>query len=243
MAAVPGAHRRKPRPPAVEQNGSAAGRLDVRVPPGATTLDGFRDWALSDDFPENLRATFIGGELFLDMSNEEYQTHILVKGEICRVLMNLCREQQAGQFYADGGLLTNERASVSNNPDSSFVSWESLESGRVQFVPRKGVGGQLIEMVGTPDWVLEVVSDSSVEKDTQRLRQAYHRAGIPEYWLVDARGDEIVFQILRRRKKGYAAAPVKDGWQRSAVFGRSFRLVRERQRLGMWQYTLEVKSP
>jgi Uma2 family endonuclease len=36
--------------------------------------------------------------------------------------------------------------------------------------------------------VLEVVSASSVEPDTQTLRELYWAAGIKEYWLVDARG-------------------------------------------------------
>src|SRR5262249_26589734 len=97
------------------------------------------------------------------------------------------------------------------------------------------------ELEGTPDWVLEIVSDSSVEKDTQELRSAYHRARIPEYWLIDARGDEIVFLILLRRRKGYAAAAVRDGWQRSKVFGRGFRLERERDEFGLWEYTLHVQ--
>src|SRR5256885_8764701 len=44
-----------------------------------------------------------------------------------------------------------------------------------------------LELEGTPDMVLEVVSESSVQKDTKRLRQLYWQAGIREYWLVDAR--------------------------------------------------------
>ena len=52
----------------------------------------------------------------------------------------------------------------------------------------------------------------------------------------------IVFTILLRRKNGYAAAPVKDGWQRSKVFGRSFRLTRQRDEFGLWEYTLEVRA-
>jgi Uma2 family endonuclease len=111
----------------------------------------------------------------------------------------------------------------------------------VRLVPRAGQTERYREIEGTPDWVLEVLSDSSVEKDTEKLRGAYHRAGIPEYWLVDARGEEVVFQILHWRKTGYAAARVRDGWQHSRVFGRSFRLERQRDDLGLWEYTLHVR--
>jgi hypothetical protein len=58
---------------------------------------------------------------------------------------------------------------------------------------------------------------------------------------VDARGDEIDFRILHHRKKDYAAAAVHDGWQKSKVFGREFRLTRKRIRLNLWKYTLEMR--
>jgi Uma2 family endonuclease len=216
--------------------------LSLRVPTSAFTLAGFREWATADDFPERVRVTFFDGEILLDMSNEELETHVAVNTEITRALTNLNRELQLGKFYADGVLVSNEPGNVSNNPDALFVLRESLQTGRVRLVPRKGKEGQYVEVEGTPDWVLEVVSESSVHKDTARLREAYHRAGIPEYWLIDARGEEVVFQVLHRRKGGYTAAAVRDGWQRSRVFDRSFRLERQRDDLGLWEYTLQVRD-
>jgi Uma2 family endonuclease len=216
-------------------------RLCVRIPVSAFTLAGFRDWATSDAFPEHVRASFIDQEIYLDMSNEDPETHVGVKTEIVRVLANLNRDHELGKFYGDGLLVTNEAAGVSNNPDASFLSRECLQTGRARVVPREGKEGRYIEIEGSPDWVLEAISDSSVEKDTKRLRAAYHRAGITEYWLIDARGGDVVFQILHWRKTGYAAAPVRDGWQRSRVFGRAFRLLRQRDAFGLWEYTLEVQ--
>lgn len=74
------------------------------------------------------------------------------------------------------------------------------------------------------------------------FRAAYHRARIPEYWLVDARGESINFQILRWHEDGYRPAPKRRGWQRSRVFGCSFRLVRKRDELGLWEYTLQTRA-
>jgi Uma2 family endonuclease len=218
-----------------------ADRHHLNIPASAFTIAGFRAWATADDFPERVRVTFIDGEIILDMSNEELETHNEVKTEIVRVLATINHDHDLGKFYSDGVLVSNEAAGVSNNPDAVFLTWQTPEGGRATFVPRKAREGQYIEIEGTPDWVLEVVSLSSVRKDTRRLREAYHRAGIPEYWLVDARGDEIAFQILQRRRSGYAAAPSRDGWQRSRVFGRSFRLERTRDRGGFWRYTLHVR--
>src|SRR5262245_46504500 len=188
--------------------------LALAVPAGAaSSLAGFRAWATSDDFPENLRAAYLDGELFLDLSNEEPEFHVSVKTEIIRVLGGLVKELKLGKFYAGGLLVSNEDANVSSNPDASFVSRASFRARRVKLVVRDEERGLYCDAEGTPDWVLEVVSDSSVRKDTQRLREGYHRAGVPEYWLIDARGDEIDFQVLHRRKTGYAAAPRQDGWQ------------------------------
>jgi Uma2 family endonuclease len=217
----------------------------LRIPTSAATLAGFRAWVQSDDFPEHVRAAFIGQEVYLDMSKEELETHSSVKTEVSRTVANLNRQRRLGKFYLDGVRITNKAARVSNVPDATFFLAESLRSGRVRLAP--GVGkareaGKYVEIVGTPDWVMEVISDSSVGKDTEKLRQAYHRAGIREYWLIDARGGEIVFQILYWRKTGYAAAPSQDGWQRSRVFGCSFRLERRRDELGLWEYTLHVQS-
>jgi len=236
------AAKRKPRPvrrppPPPEQ----ADRWCVRIPTSASTLKGFRAWALSNEFPEQVRVAFIDQVIFIDMSNEDPESHVGVKTEIAIVLGPLNRQLKLGKFYSDGVLVSNEAASLSNNPDASLLLRESLRSGRVRLVPREGKPDRYTEIEGTPDWVMEVLSDSSVEKDTIQLRAAYHRAGIDEYWLIDARGETLDFQILHWRKSGYAAAPKRDGWQRSRIFGREFRLERQRDEFGLWEYTLHVR--
>ncbi len=214
----------------------------VRIPAAAATLDGFRAWATSDDFPERGRFSFINGELFIDMSPEESEKHNKVKVEITRVVANLNVDFDLGEFYGDGTLVTNELAALSTEPDATFVKWASFDSGRIRLVPRKDRPGEFVELIGTPDWVLEVVSRSSVAKDTKVLREIYHRAGVPEYWLINALYDEVDFQILRRRRDRYVAVAVQDGWMRSPVFGRRFRLERKRNRKDRWTYKLQVAT-
>lgn len=219
-----------------------ADRFTLSVPASAHHMDGFREWATSDDFPERVRVTFLDGEIVLDMSNEEINSHVAVKTEITRVVGTLVMDTKAGKFYADGVLLTNAQASLSNNPDALFLGRETIDSGAARLLPRKGAEHLYREIEWMPDWVLEVVSDGSVTKDTVRLREAYHRAGVREYWLIDARGEVLSFTILTARKTGFVAAPVKEGWTRSKVFGRSFRLTRSLDEFGLWEYTLEVRA-
>jgi Uma2 family endonuclease len=214
---------------------------EVLVPASAHTLDGFRAWAKSDDFPERGRISFLDQEIFIDMSAEELETHSKVKAEVGYVLVGLNKRSKRGVFYPDGTLVTNVEANLSTEPDAVFIDWESLETGRVRLIPRAGEEGQYIEVEGTPDWAMEIISKSSVRKDRERLRRQYHRAGVREYWLIDARGEEVVFQILVWSETDYVIQEGRGGWQTSPVFGRRFRLVRRRGRMDLWEYTLQVK--
>jgi len=52
--------------------------------------------------------------------------------------------------------------------------------------------------------------------DTVRLPKAYFQAGVREYWLIDARGEELSFQLLRRGDGAFEPTPADaDGYQRS----------------------------
>jgi hypothetical protein len=209
----------------------------VHIPRAAHTHAGFRAWVLSDEFPEKLKVAFIDGEVFLDMSKEEIRSHAAVKTAVAGCLFKLNEELDFGDLYINGVLVTNVQAKVSNNPDLVAVFWESLEAGRVRYATKND---REMEILGSPDWVLEIISDGSVVKDTKQLREAYHRAGVREYWLIDARGAELSFQVLHWRKNGYAAA--RGDWLASRVFKRSFRLVRQRDRRGAWKYSLQIRK-
>jgi len=214
----------------------------IVVPAAALTLAGFRKWAKSRVFPTRGQISFLDGDIYIDMSPEELENHSKVKAETGRVLLALNREQDKGEFYPDGTLVTNVEANLSTEPDATFVTWETLKSGRVRLVPRKGSVGEFMELEGTPDWIMEIISKYSVRKDTRTLREKYHRARTPEYRLINARRGKINFTILRWRKSGYEPANSRGDWQFSTVFGSWFRPTRRRWHLGLWKYTLEVKG-
>ncbi|HJZ91943.1 MAG TPA: Uma2 family endonuclease [Gemmataceae bacterium] len=214
----------------------------VTIPPSAHTLDGFRAWAHSGELPAACRVTYIGGKVTIDMSPERAGSHGAVKMEVTRVLYGLCRERDLGQFFPDGTLVSNRTADVSNEPDAIFVAHATFASGRARRVPSAD-GRDFVEIAGSPDFILEVVSPSSVNKDTILLREAYHAAGVAEYWLIDARADELQFEILRHTPTHYEPAPAQGGWLTSEVFGARFRLTRQQHQAGFLQYTLHVAPP
>jgi Uma2 family endonuclease len=213
----------------------------VSIPSSAYSLRGFRDWALSESFPDRGRFSFVGGELIIDMSPEFFETHNAVKVEITSVVYRLVKELRLGHVFGDRSLLSNEVANISTEPDAMFASYSSFQTGRCRILdsPRPGVAQ---ELAGTPDWVLEIVSKTSKLKDTRMLREGYFAAGIAEYWLVDALGQEIDFQILVPGTDGYATIDARNGWLESPTFRRGFQLRREKDQEGIWLYTLQVRE-
>jgi Uma2 family endonuclease len=210
----------------------------VSVPGWVKDLASFRRWADSDEFPETGRICLLGGEVWVDLSKEQIFTHVLVKTEITSMLSVLVKAADLGLFLGDGALVSNVDVDIAVVPDALFVSTAGLQD-RVRLIEGKDEG--YVELEGSPEMVLEVVSTSSVQKDTRTLREAYWQAGVREYWLIDARPDPLAFDILRYTPNGYRATPKKDGWLRSAVFGKSFRLLRRINALDHPHFTLEVR--
>lgn len=213
--------------------------VSIGIPGWVVDHNSFRQWFQSDDFPEEGRVSFLNGEVMFDMSQEQIFSHVRMKTEIGRVLANLAKRKLNGVFFGDGLLISHLGAEVSNNPDGVFVVNASFEDGTVRLV--EGTKQGFIELEGSPDVVLEVVSDSSVKKDYELLRVAYWKAGIREYWLVDARGEKLDFQILKHTSKGYSPIRTVGGWIKSAVFRKSFRLVATKNHLGYPDFELQVR--
>ena len=207
------------------------------------SLAEFRAWALSDDFPERGRIDYIGGRIEVDMSPENLFFHGSIKTEVVRVLANIVQSAGGGYLFSDRTRVSSPDADLSAEPDVVYLSAETIDSGRVRLVPSaSGEEDSYVELEGAPDLVVEIVSDSSVAKDTKRLPISYCRAGIAEYWLVDARRERLLFRIHARGADGYESAPVDgEGCHLSAVFDCRFRLERRRDARGRWVFDLRSR--
>lgn len=213
--------------------------VSVSIPSWVVDHSSFRRWFYQPGFPEEGCVSFLNGEVIFDMSREQLFSHIRMKTIIASVLDGLSKRRKLGVYFGDGLLISHLGAEVSNNPDGVFVANASFEDRTVRLVD--GATEGYIELEGSPDMVLEVVSDSSVKKDYELLRSAYWKADIREYWLVDARGDKLEFQILKHTSKGYSAVRAAGGWIKSAVFGEAFRLIATKNHLGHPDFELLVR--
>lgn len=211
----------------------------VRIPTWVVDHSSFRDWLNSDEFPETGRICFLAGEVWVDMSKEQLLSHNQVKFKFTLVVGGIIEAEKRGRYFPDGVLLSNAEVDFTSQPDGMFVSREAMATGQTRFIAGKEAG--FVELEGSPDMVLEVVSKSSMHKDTVLLRDLYWQAGIREYWLVDVRGDRLSFEILRHTAKGYTSTRSQNGWIKSNVFGKSFQLTRTIDAEDHPEYTLAVR--
>ena len=210
----------------------------LEVPGDIGSLADFRRWAASDSFPDQGRIDYVSGCIEVDMQPMPLYSHGGVRVEVASVLAQLVKQGDLGEVYFGRTRISSVPADLSAEPDIIFLSHDSIDSASVQFVEKVNRADDAIEIEGGPDLVVEIVSDSSVSKDTKRLPAAYFSAGVREFWLIDARSDDLAFCIHRRGSSAFEPVDV-DEYQQSDVFSRRFRLTRKRNRRGRWAYELQ----
>jgi len=212
----------------------------VEIPLGIKDLTDFRQWALSEDFPQRGRIDYVAGRIEVDMSPEDFFTHGTLKTEVAGEIRIRVNQSDLGHTLIAETRISSVPAGLSAEPDIVVITHKAMDDRRVRLVPKaSGEPDRYVEVEGAPDLIVEIVSDSSVKKDTQRLPDAYYLAGVREFWLIDARGQELFFRIHHRGSRSFDTVPVQaDGFQRSDVLDRSYRLDRDRHKRGHWVYRL-----
>ena len=213
------------------------------VPRSARRLPGFRAWAQSDRFPKTGRIDYLDGEVDVDMSPEDLQTHGTLKAALAAELFLLVARPQQGYVFVDRTRVTSAAGDLSAEPDVVVVLFSSLDAGRVRQVPAaQPAPGRFVELEGAPDLVVEIVSDSSEVKDKERLPAQYAQAGIPELWLLDARGSDMRFEARRLMQGTYQRVePDAEGWTASALLKADCRVTRQPAPHDGWLYSLEIR--
>jgi Uma2 family endonuclease len=173
---------------------------------------------------------------------EERFYHNQIKTALGITLGGLIESEDLGFYTTDGMLLANDNAELATEPDAMSLSNASIKSKRVYFTAGKKRGAIATRVIGSPDLVVEIVSPSSEDVDTVWLMSAYHDAGVAEYWVIDARdAEDVQLDIYKRGAKEYMAGRKQDGWVKSGVLGRSFRLVQTKRKGGYPRIKLAVR--
>lgn len=210
---------------------------EVAIPANLDSLEAFRRWADSDAYPDTGRYSWLQGQLLVDIQMEELFTHNLLKNAVYFALESWNQQHRRGYVFSDGVRLTHPGVDLSVEPDVVFTSFESVQQGRVQLV--SGRSGNLIELEGSPDLIVEIVSPASVKKDKQTLRDLYWQAGMGEYWLIDARREPVSFELMLAGSDGYLPAERRNGHPLSRVLEGPVALTSTVDPLGHPQWSVQ----
>lgn len=212
--------------------------------PAMRNLTDFRRWALSEAFPQRGRIDYIDGRIEVDMSPEDVFTHGTLKSEIAARIKARVDELDLGHTLIADTRVSSVPADLSAEPDVVVITHQALDDSRIRLIPKAaGEPDRYVEVEGGPDLVVEIVSDSSEQKDLRRLPGAYFKAGVRELWLLDARGPQALFQIHHRAAGSFVSTETDaEGYQTSDVLGTRCRLERSRHARGHWVYRLLLVS-
>jgi len=208
---------------------------------GISSLREFREWTQSPGFPDRGRIDYVRGDIEVDMSPENMFFHGTLKTKLTARILDRVEELELGHVCSDRMRITSVSADLSAEPGVIVVSQRAIDEGRVRLVPAASQeADSFVEIEGGPDIVVEIVSENSVHKDRFRLPQAFYLANVQEYWLADARGEQLEFQIYARGDDQFVPVDTDDnGFQPSAVLQAKCRLIRSRGIGGFWRYELD----
>ena len=200
----------------------------------------FLEWFRSGEAPEDLRVGYFNDRFWIQSMPERAFAHNRIKSMITAKLLPLAEEEEAGVYFGDGMTFTSEECNFTCVPDGMFVRHETIASGEAFLRGGRKSAGDT-ELVGKPDLVIEVVSNSSEFKDDAWLMTWYWEAGVREYWVIDARREPLKFHIHRSGPRGFVSIRKTDGWLTSPILARSFRFVPGKAQFNMPTYTLEIR--
>jgi Uma2 family endonuclease len=167
------------------------------------------------------KADLIDGVIYM-ASPDNTDANILSVWLIC-LLDYFVAEYDLGQVF---GSRVAFRLDGRNGPepDVAFVRKDRLhlvERGRV---------------AGPPDLAVEIVSPESIERDYEKKRRQYERAGVPEYWIIDELEQRVTALRLAAKRKYKEVRPQKGELHSAVVPGFWLRVA------WLWQSPLPKRS-
>lgn len=128
--------------------------------------------------PDGTRAELIDGHLY-NMAPPS-RKHQEIAGELFAVIREYIRHKNGAcrPYIAPFAVFLNKDDRNYVEPDICVI----CDPGKLD---DKGC-------VGAPDWIIEVVSDSSVHMDYNTKLFKYRSAGVREYWIIDPRKDLVL---------------------------------------------------
>jgi Uma2 family endonuclease len=157
--------------------------------------------ALSDD----TNAEFINGEVVSKMPSK--RNHIKAGGLLYKLMDTFVQQQALGEVLNEGALISLTR----NDYEPDLCFWTTAKSEAF------GAGQTVFP---APDFIVEIVSEST-EKRNQGIKfQDYAAHGVSEYWIIDSERQTVEqyklvngqYELLEKKHTGTIASTVVAGF-------------------------------
>ena len=123
----------------------------------------------------------IGGKLFMVPAPSTRHQNISRNLEF--IIWSFVRNHNLGEvYYAPIDVVLSSVNVV--QPDIVFIA-----KNRLAIVKEKGI-------FGAPDWVIEIVSSSTIKIDIKLKKDLYERFGVREYWIVYPEDEKVEVYLL-----------------------------------------------
>lgn len=160
----------------------------------------YEDYLQTPD--DGQRYELIDGEIVVSPS-PSYR-HQYLAFELASLLRDFIRPRRLGKIVMAPMDVRLTRDLVVQ-PDILFI-----RKGSKTGIPIEG------RIAGTPDLVVEILSDSTAVRDLNQKRAIYEASGVPEYWIVDPKAEKIT--VLALEHGTYVELPPTGGALTSRLF-------------------------
>jgi Uma2 family endonuclease len=155
-------------------------------------------WAEVD---ENRKAEFINGEELYH--SPVYGRHWMASTNLVRYLVPYVYERNLGKVAIEKVMVRLTR----NDYEPDLCFWRAARTREF---------GQKQSVFPAPDFVVEILSDSTRERDYGVKFEDYARHGVDEYWIIDAEAGTVE-QYLREERHFVLAQKLRQGTITSEV--------------------------
>jgi Uma2 family endonuclease len=135
--------------------------------------------------PDDVRYELIEGDLI--MTPSPVTMHQRISGRLFASIFTFVKDNNLGEVFTAPYDVVFDNENVFQ-PDILFISKE-----RLNIITEKNVQG-------APDFVIEILSETTAYKDAIQKKKLYARFGVREYWIVSY-GDKMV-EVYNLRDKG-----------------------------------------
>jgi Uma2 family endonuclease len=174
----------------------------VELPPQPISYEDFLAWGLRED----VSAEWVDGRI--ELTSPDSRTHQRVGTFLIALLVAYLERTGLGELLYDRFQMKTGPGLPGREPDFLVVLGENQHRLHETFLD------------GPADFVVEIVSDESRERDRRRKFREYERGGVREYWIIDPAAETADFyvrgaagfELAHRGGSGVYRSSVVDGF-------------------------------